>query len=155
MIEEEQPKPEEEAKEQHIDYKDAWLRSRADYENLKRETAEQRTTAGTYAKAAILIDLVPVIAHFKQALKFIPAEQQALPWVIGIKQIQKLLEDFMGRHDMKLIEAVGKPFDAKFHEAVGKRKAEDAKPDMVLEEVSPGYLLGGEVIQPAKVIVAE
>ena len=51
--------------------------------------------------------------------------------------------------------AVGKPFDSSRHEAVGKRKQEGIEPDIIVEEVSPGYSLGGQVMQVAKVIVAE
>lgn len=144
-----------EAQAQNIDYKDAWMRARADYENFKREMDGKRAEMSTYAKVSILIDLLPVAQHFKQAVKYIPPEQQNVPWVVGIKQIQKLMEDFLARHDMKEIETVGKPFDSSRHEAVGKRKQEGIEADIIVEEVSPGYTLGGQVMQVAKVIVAE
>ena len=114
----------------------------------------KRAEMSTYAEVSVLIDVLPVAQHFKQAVKYIPPEQQNVPWVVGIKQIQKLMEDF-ARHDMKEIETVGKPFDSSRHEAVGKRKQEGIEPDIIVEEVSPGYSLGGQVMQVAKVIVAE
>ena len=143
------------AGETNVDYKEAWMRARADYENFKRETDAKRAELAAYAKVGILVDLLPVIAHFKQALKYIPAEQQKVAWVVGVKQIQKLMEDFLARHDMKEIETVGKPFDPSRHEAVGKRKVAGTPSDTIVEEVSPGYVLAGQVMQVAKVIVAE
>lgn len=158
----EEEKPQEEQGQQpstpaetNVDYKEAWMRARADYENFRREVEGKRGELAAYAKAGILVDLLPVVQHFKQALKYIPAEQQQAAWVVGVKQIQKLMDDFMARHDMKEIETVGKPFDPTRHEAVGKRKQDGAVADTVLEEVSSGYTLGGQVIQVAKVIVAE
>ena len=155
-----EPKPTEQApvetpKETNVDYKEAWMRARADYENFKKEMEARRTELAAYAKAGILVDLLPVISHFKQGLKYVPPEQEKLNWVIGIKQIQKLMTDFMERHDMKEIETVGKPFDPTKHEAVGKKKVEGAQPDQIIEEMAPGYTLGGQVIQVAKVIVSE
>lgn len=155
MEEQDGLKNEPKQQESNVDYKDAWMRARADYENFKRETEAKRSELAAYAKAGILMDLIPVIGHFKQALRYIPAEQQKLDWVVGIKQIQKLLHDFMDRHDMKEIETVGHAFDPTRHEAVGKRKQEGVAADQIVEEVSPGFTLGGQVIQVAKVIVAE
>lgn len=152
---EEEKKPPAEQKETNVDYKESWMRARADYENLKKEMETRRAEVATFAKANILSDLLPVISHFKQALRYIPEEQQKLNWVVGVKQIQKLLTDFMSQHDLKEIETVGKPFDPSKHEAVGKKNVEGTPPDQVVEEVSSGYTLDGQVIQVAKVIVAE
>ncbi len=148
-------KPAEQVKETNVDYKDAWMRARADYENFKKEMDTRRTELAAYAKAGILVDLLPVIAHFKQGLKYVPPEQEKLNWVVGIKQIQKLLTDFMERHDMKEIETIGHAFDPTKHEAVGKKAVEGKPSDQVIEEMAPGYTLGGQVIQVAKVIIAE
>ncbi len=131
------------------------MRARADYENFKRETDAKRAEQTAYAKVGILMDLLPVISHFKQALRFIPEDQQNANWVVGIKHIQKLMQDFMGRHEMKEIETVGHPFDPTKHEAVGKKKVEGKESDQILGEASAGYTLGGQVIQVAKVVVSE
>ncbi len=141
--------------ETNVDYKQAWMRARADYENFKRETDAKRAEQTAYAKVGILMDLLPVISHFKQALRFIPEDQQNANWVVGIKHIQKLMQDFMGRHEMKEIETVGHPFDPTKHEAVGKKKVEGKESDQILGEASAGYTLGGQVIQVAKVVVSE
>ncbi len=143
------------ADETNIDYKEAWMRARADYENFKKEMDAKRSELAVYAKAGILMDLMPVISHFKQALSYVPAEQQNQDWVVGVKHIQKLLHDFMDRHDMKEVETVGHAFDPTKHEAVAKKKVEGVEPDQVVEEVSAGYTLGGQVIQVAKVVVSE
>lgn len=141
--------------ESNVDYKEAWMRARADYENFKREMDAKRAEQAAYAKVGILMDLLPVISHFKQALRFIPEDQQNANWVVGVKHIQKLMHDFMDRHEMKEIETVGHPFDPTKHEAVGKKKVEGKEPDQILEEASAGYTLGSQVIQVAKVIVSE
>lgn len=139
----------------NLDYKDAWMRARADYENLKKEMAAKQQEWVSFANAGLLMDLLPVLQYFKQALQHVPPEQQKLDWVQGVKHIHKLLQDFMAKNNITLIADTGKPFDPMRHEAVGKRKEEGSKPDMVLEVVLEGYELNGKVLQPAKVILSE
>lgn len=151
----EQPPAASETREEHLDYKDAWMRARADYENLKKDMAAKQQEWVSFANAGILTDLLPVMQYFKQALQFIPQDQQKIDWVQGVKHIQKMLEEFMEKNHIRLIDETGCAFDPARHEAVGKRKQEGAKPDTVLEVASPGYELNGKVLQPARVIVSE
>lgn len=141
--------------EDKVDYKDAWMRARADYENLKKEMEAKQKEWVDYASAGILSDLLPVLQYFSQALQFIPPEQQEASWVQGIKHIQKMLQDFMEKNHISLINQVKIPFDPSRHEAIAKRKEEGMQPDMVLEVAVDGYELNGKVLQPAKVIVSE
>ena len=54
------------------------------------------------------------------------------------------------------IEAVGKTFDPRLHEAVGVVPADDSGParGTVIAEVLRGYRLNDDVLRPAKVTVA-
>lgn len=142
------------APETNLDYKDAWIRARADYQNFKKETETRRAEMAQYAKAGLLMDLLPVISHFKQALRYIPQDQQKVDWVVGVKQIQKLFEEYLAKQEMKEIKTVGEQFDASKHEAVGKKKS-DAPEGQIIEEVAPGYMMNDQVVQVAKVIVSE
>jgi molecular chaperone GrpE len=156
MADEEKQQPQAETPaESNIDYKDAWMRARADYENLKKEMSAKQQEWVSFANAGLLMDLLPVMQYFKQAVQFIPQDQQSVNWVQGIKHIQKMLEEFMEKNHIRLIDQTGCAFDAARHEAVGKRKQEGTEPDTVLEIATPGYELNGKVLQPAKVIVSE
>jgi molecular chaperone GrpE len=46
-------------------------------------------------------------------------------------------------------------FDPRLHEAVGTVPATDYPPDTVVTEIRQGFLLGGEVLRPARVMVAQ
>lgn len=149
------PESQDHQAEQHVDYKEAWLRARADYENLKKEMSAKQQEWVSYANAGLLMDLLPVLQYFKQAMDFIPNDQQNVDWVLGVKHIQKMLQDFMEKNHIKLIDETGCAFDPTRHEAIGKRQQEGSRPDTVIEVAAPGYELNGKVLQPAKVIVAE
>ncbi|PJA98897.1 MAG: nucleotide exchange factor GrpE, partial [Ignavibacteriales bacterium CG_4_9_14_3_um_filter_30_11] len=56
---------------------------------------------------------------------------------------------------IKKIEAVGKPFDVEYHEAIMQRKEEGVEPHIVLNEIETGYIYKDRVIRHTKVIVSE
>ncbi len=139
----------------NLDYKDAYLRATADYQNLKKEVAQMQAQYVKFANEKMLGDLLPVIEHFHQGLKYVPKELQTENWMVGFHQIQKQLNDFMDKNGLERIETVGKQFDASVHEAMTSRSEEGKESGEVLEEVMGGYKLNDKVIQAARVIVAE
>jgi len=52
------------------------------------------------------------------------------------------------------IDALGRPFDPVFHEAVLRREAEGFAAEIVCEELKSGWLLGDRLVRPAVVAVA-
>jgi molecular chaperone GrpE len=142
-------------KEANLDYKDAYLRATADYQNLKKEVAQMQSQYVKFANEKMLGDLLPVIEHFHQGLKYVPKELQTENWMVGFHQIQKQLNDFMEKNGLERIETVGKQFDASLHEAMTSRSEEGKESGEILEEVMGGYKLNDKVIQAARVIVAE
>lgn len=146
---------EKENKESNLDYKEAWIRATADYQNLQKEMEAKRKEWVNYANMGLLRDLLPVIDHYKQALNHIPEEQKEQDWVKGIIQIKKQLDEFMKNVHLEEIPSVGEKFDPELHEAIGRQKSEDAESDHIINEVSGGYKLNGKVIMAAKVIVSE
>jgi molecular chaperone GrpE (heat shock protein) len=49
------------------------------------------------------------------------------------------------------IDALGRAFDPRMHEAVGL--SDEGAAGRVLAEVRPGYLIGSDVLRPAAVLV--
>ncbi len=137
------------------EYKNKWLRAVADYQNLKKETVKQKEEWIKFANAGLILELLPVVNHFKEALKHIPKEEKELDWVKGIIQIKKQMDDFLAKLDIEEIKTVGEKFDPELHEAVSQKEVEDQEEGMIIEEVQPGYTMNGKVIEAAKVIVSK
>jgi len=132
-----------------------WQRARADYSNLKKEQEKRLQDLVEFQNAATLAELLPVYSHFKLALSHIPEASQKEAWVVGIKQIQKLFQDFFRKYSVEDIKTVGEKFDPNFHEALTHEDQESYESDVIFEEVQPGYLVDGKVLLPAKVKVAK
>lgn len=152
---EELEKPKEDEQPEEIDYKDKWLRAVADYQNLQKQTAREKVEWVKYANAGLILELIPVINHFKEAMKHIPEEQKSVDWVVGVAQIKKQFDEFLKNLGVEEIPTVGEQFSPELHEAVAQIDVAGAKAGEIVEEAQAGYKMGDKVIEPAKVIVAK
>ncbi len=144
-----------------IDYKDKWLRAAADYQNLQKEVAQQRSVWAKMSKVDVLVEFIPVYENFKKAFQtpLVPDDSgthiQCESWKKGIGFIMKQFEDILRRHNIESVKTVGEMFDPTRHEAIGEEVSEDHEENVVLREVEGGYVVDGQVLQPAKVIISK
>ena len=122
-----------------------WLRAKADYQNLQKETEKWKMDFVQYAKADMILELLPVYSYYKTALQHIPDEDKEKEWLKGIEHIYKLLQDFMSKMNVREIKTVGKDFDHHFHEPIKQETDETKDDNIVLSEVQPGFMLGEKV----------
>ena len=52
------------------------------------------------------------------------------------------------------VEAMGKPFDPNFHEAVSQQKDNTVAPGHVMIELQKGYVLNGRLVRPSTVVIS-
>jgi molecular chaperone GrpE len=135
------------------EFRDLYLRARADFENLKkrvsRETEEQRIRAAT----TVVRELLPALDNLQLAMEQ-ASEQPAI--LEGLQLIQKQFHDALGKVGVEPVEALGENFDPAVHEAMAAEQREDFAPNTIIEEIRKGYTLGGRVVRPSlvKVVVA-
>ena len=137
------------------DHLAGWQRARADYSNLKKEHERRQQEIAEFANAATMAEIIPIYNYFKLALKHIPEDSKKLDWVKGLDFIQKQFVDFLKKFNITEIPTVGNKFDPNFHEAVECKEQEGCKEGIIYEEITPGYMLGDKVIEPAKVKVGK
>ena len=75
-------------------------------------------------------------------------------FVDGYAMIYKQLMDVLAKEGVTKIEAVGKPFDPNYHQAVMRVPSDEYEDDTVVEVLQEGYLLGDKTLRPAMVKVA-
>ena len=151
-----QPLAEKKFKELEIkcqEYLNGWQRSKADYENLKKDTEKRVKDIVEFATAGMILDLLPVYDHYKLALQHIPKDQESAEWVQGILHIKREFEEFFKKLEIEEIKTVGEKFNPELHQAVSHEES-DQDEDIIIKEVMSGYTVKGQVIQPAKVVVS-
>lgn len=138
------------------EYLSGWQRSQADYQNLLKTTAKEREGLSQQARKEFVLKFLPVYNNLKLAFVYLPEEIKSQEWVKGILHIKDQMSAAFKELGVEQIKTKGQKFDPVFHEAVANEPAsQDISAGYILREVEPGYTLAGEVIVPAKVIVAE
>ena len=135
--------------------KDRLLRKAAEFENYKRRTENDQLNLITYAAESFIQKLLPVVDDFERSLNHIDDAQEVDAIKKGLNLIYskfiKVLED----QGVKKINAIGKPFDVDYHEALMQKPDDTVEPHTVIEEIEKGYTYKDKVIRHSKVIVSE
>ncbi len=125
-------------------------RVQAEFDNYRRRTLDNAKKVRDDATGDVLIKIVPVLDVIEQALKMIDDEKVAK----GVKMIEDEITKLLASYNVTEIEAEGKDFDPKYHEAIMQAPAEKEELcDTVKEVFQKGYKMGDRVIRPARVIV--
>jgi len=137
-------------------YRDVALRAAADLENYRKRMIREKEEAIRFANAGLLEKLLPILDNFElglEAAKGDEAAQGTKGIVNGFSMIHRQLGDFLQSSGLQPIDAVGQPFDPKFHEALGHETDEAQADGIVLRQLRRGYRLADRLVRPASVIV--
>ena len=137
------------------EYKDKILRKAAEFENYKRRTENDQLNLLKYTGENLIVKLLPAIDDFERSMQHMDNAKDVKSIKEGLllvyNKLMKILED----QGVKKIDAVGKPFDVDYHEALLQRKDESVPPHTVLDELEKGYLYKDKVVRHSKVIGSE
>lgn len=131
---------------------EALQRERADAENLRRRTTEEKQRLGEFYKAMVVQALLPALDNLERALKHTPKDIKDHDYVRGVQGVVKQFEQCLSELGVERIKTVGEVFDPRLHEAVHMEEG-DGVIEIVCEELQPGYKIGDEVIRHAMVKV--
>ncbi len=127
-----------------------WQRVQADFINFKRRSEQEKEEMKEFANSVLICNLLPVLDDLERALSSIPPRLAKLPWVEGIRLIERKFTDILKAQGVTPIKAKGKPFDPNLHEAAMSTMGREG---MVVKELKRGYKLRDRVIRPATVAV--
>lgn len=129
---------------------DSARRLQAEFDNYRKRMNDNSRKVREDATAEVLVKVVPVLDTIAQALNMIDDEKVAG----GVKMIGDEITKLLGSYGVVEIEAEGKEFDPKLHEAIMQMPAEtEEQKDTVKQVFQKGYKMGDKVIRPARVIV--
>ena len=144
--------PLEERTEECAALKDQLLRGRAEFDNFRKRTARETENIRKTAAAALLQDLLPVLDNLERALAH--AEDTTNGLNEGVQLVLGQFHGVLKNRGVEAIPATGESFDPHVHEAIAQLPSADHPAHTVMEEYERGYLMGGQVLRPAKVVVS-
>ncbi len=134
------------------EHHDAWLRAKAEVENVRRRAQMDISSAHKYALEAFAAALLPVKDSLEATLAADSAALDALK--SGVELTLKQLNSVFEKADIKEIDPAGEKFDPHKHEAISMLPSEK-EPNTVINVLQKGYLLHERIIRPALVTVAK
>jgi len=136
----------------HTEMSDAYLRAKAEAENVRRRSEEEISKARKFAVEAFAESLLPVADSLSAGLAIADATAEQLRE--GSEATLRQLKSALERH--KVIEIhpqAGAKFDPHHHQAISVVPAEQ-EPNTVVTVLQKGYLIAERVLRPALVTVA-
>jgi molecular chaperone GrpE len=137
------------------EYLTALQRERAEFENFKRRTAEERERDLGLAGEDLIRKVLAVADDFDRAIDNRPAALAEDAWAEGIAAIDRKLRLLLESEGVTALEAgAGTAFDPRQHEAVVSVPGTGRPDGEIVDEIRRGYKLRGRIIRPALVAVA-
>ena len=131
-------------------------RTRADFENYRKRTEAEKTSARTAGHSSAILKLLPVVDLLERAVAHTPEDLADNAWVQGVTKLPKQLDSALGALNVTRIEAKpNTPFDPTLHEAIQFDEDAEGDTEVIAEELQAGYMLDGTPIRPAMVRVTK
>ena len=137
------------------EYLTALQRERAEFQNFRRRTTDERMRELGLAGEDLIRKVLAVADDFDRAIETRPASIANDPWFDGIAAIDRKLRLLLESEGVTAIDATaGKPFDPREHEAIANVPDTGREEGEIVEELRRGYRLRDRVLRPALVAVA-
>ena len=133
---------------------DKLTRQMAEFDNFRKRTEKEKSQMYEIGAKDIIEKILPVVDNFERGLDAVKEEEKEDPFVQGMEKVYKHLVTTLEGIEVKPIEAVGKPFDPNFHNAVMHVEDENFGENIVAEEFQKGYTYRDSVVRHSMVKVA-
>jgi molecular chaperone GrpE len=144
------------ARRQSDEYLGLLQRERAEFNNYRRRTAEERERELGLAGEDLIRKVIGIADDFDRAIDARPADIAAHAWVEGVVAIDRKLRALLESEGVTPVDAAtGRPFDPREHDAIANVPGTGRREGEIVEEVRRGYRLRDRVLRPALVAVAQ
>lgn len=142
-------------KEELATSKNAYFKAYADADNMKKRIQAESENVRKYRIQSFASEVLPVMDSMERALAVTIEEEAVANYVKGFEMIYTQLKAILEKEGVTEIEALEKPFDPNYHNALMQEKVEGVESGIVLEVLQKGYMLKDRVLRAALVKVSE
>lgn len=135
---------------------DRLLRVSAEFDNYKKRSIREADEFRKFANEALLKDLLLVVDNLERAIDSANENGDANACVVeGVGMTRDEILKIFSKYGVSPVEAVGKPFDPAYHQAIMQEETDAHPENTVVSEMQKGYLLHDRLLRPAMVVVAK
>ena len=135
------------------EFKDKYLRSLAEVDNFRKRVNKEKEDFQKFMLAEFLLNLMPIFDNLERALNS-KAGSNENSIISGVEMIYKQMLDLFKKYNVIEIEALHKPFDPNFHQALSKVEKKELKEPVVIEVYQKGFLYNKKLLRPTLAKVA-
>ena len=127
----------------------------ADLINYRKRKDEEVSNMLKYSNLDMASELLIVVDDLERAIKIDDdvLDDELSKFLSGFKMIYTRLINILNNFEIKEIEALGKEFDPRYHQAVLTDNVSDKDNNIILDVLQKGYMYKDKVIRPAMVKV--
>ena len=129
-------------------------RQMAEFDNFRKRSEKEKSAMYEIGAKSVIEKILPTIDNFERGFAGLSEEQKEDPFVQGMEKVYRQMLTTLEGIGVTALEAVGKPFDPNFHNAVMHVEDEEAGENTVVEEFQKGYLYHDSVVRHSMVKVA-
>ena len=153
----EEPAPEE------PDWKDRYVRSVAELDNVRKRARRDAAAGVARGIARLAKELLPALDNLDRALAHVDQAQEQDPThpagdtqlVEGVRIVHREIHAALSQAGIEAYDPTGEQFDPHAHEALTQQPAPEGTPSgTILAVYQAGYRRGDDVLRAAKVVVA-
>ena len=133
---------------------DKLKRSMAEFDNYRKRTDKEKSAMYEIGAKDVIEKILPIVDNFERGLNSIPEDATGSAFADGMEKIYKQFVKTLDDMGVKPIEAVGKPFDPNFHNAVMHVEDENLGENVVAVELQKGYTYKDSIVRHSMVQVA-
>ncbi len=153
----EQLDPLEQLRGEMAEWKDKYLRSKAEQQNIARRSSNEISEALRYAGTGLLKSVIEVMDDLDRTVEAVDGadgnnSENAL--LDGVRLVRDKLQKILTDNHVEIIDASDAVFDPMQHEALMQQPSADHEPGRVMQQIQKGYRLHDRVLRAAKVIVS-
>ena len=133
------------------------MREKAEAINYRKRKDDEVARMMKYASEDMIKEILPIVDSFERAIDMDDdnLEDEVSKFLAGFKMIYCNFVNILEKYEVKEIEAMGKEFDANFHQAVLTEPRDGVEPGIVIEVLQKGYMYKDKVLRPSMVKVSE
>ena len=138
------------------EFYDRLQRQVAEADNLRKRLAKEKQDAVRYANESLIEQLLPTMDSFEMAMSAVQkADNSTIDSLkTGIEMVYTQLKRTLEEVGLVEIDATAQAFDPSQHEAVSRKKTDEADEGTVIEQTRKGYRLRDRLLRAASVVVA-
>lgn len=136
------------------DWKDQYLRLAAEFDNFRKRSAREFGDLVRSAERDLISDLTEVFDDFVRALEADHKGESVEHFAKGVEQIKAKFWRALEKRGLERLKTVGSKFNPEEQDALMRMPSEEYDEGTVMQEIAPGYKLGGKILRHAKVVVS-